>query len=59
MFPSLSIISVKWWPKPGLNRRHKDFQSSALPAELPGLINKNGDPEGTRTLDLLRDREAC
>ena len=53
------ILFIEWWPKPGSNRRHKDFQSSALPAELPGLINKNGDPEGTRTLDLLRDREAC
>jgi hypothetical protein len=24
----------KWWQKPELNRRHKDFQSSALPTEL-------------------------
>ncbi len=23
------------WPEPDLNRRHKDFQSSALPTELP------------------------
>ena len=46
MFPSLSIISVKWWPKPGLNRRHKDFQSSALPAELPGLLKKMAIQKG-------------
>jgi hypothetical protein len=26
----------KWWPGTELNRRHKDFQSSALPTELPG-----------------------
>ena len=26
----------KWWPETELNRRHKDFQSSALPTELPG-----------------------
>src|SRR5690606_2537221 len=26
-----------WWPGTESNRRHKDFQSSALPAELPGL----------------------
>jgi hypothetical protein len=26
-----------WWPGTELNRRHKDFQSSALPTELPGL----------------------
>src|SRR5262249_33734941 len=25
-----------WWPGRKLNRRHKDFQSSALPTELPG-----------------------
>ena len=24
----------KWWQEPELNRRHKDFQSSALPTEL-------------------------
>jgi hypothetical protein len=24
-----------WWQGPELNRRHKDFQSSALPTELP------------------------
>ena len=30
-----------------------DFQSPALPTELQRLITrKNGDPEGTRTLDL-------
>jgi hypothetical protein len=26
----------EWWPGTELNRRHKDFQSSALPTELPG-----------------------
>jgi predicted nucleic acid-binding protein len=26
---------VKWWLGAELNRRHKDFQSSALPTELP------------------------
>ena len=25
---------AKWWPKPGSNWRHKDFQSFALPTEL-------------------------
>ncbi len=30
------------WPEPESNRRHKDFQSSALPTELPGhTIGKN------------------
>lgn len=24
-----------WWCGPGSNRRHKDFQSFALPTELP------------------------
>ena len=27
-----------WWPRTGLNRRHEDFQSSALPTELPGHL---------------------
>ena len=47
------------------NHRHEDFQSSALPTELPrhiafssDFIKISGDPEGTRTLDLRRDRAA-
>src|SRR6185436_8723562 len=27
-------VLIKWWLEPELNRRHKDFQSSALPTEL-------------------------
>ena len=47
------------------NHRHEDFQSSALPTELPrqiksalhmyafsGMFYSDGDPEGARTLDL-------
>jgi hypothetical protein len=26
---------LEWWLGTELNRRHKDFQSSALPTELP------------------------
>ena len=53
------------------NHRHRDFQSLALPTELPRqtkifflkmLVNITsifiGDPEGARTLDLQRDRLA-
>ena len=29
----------KWWLEPELNRRHKDFQSSALPTELSSHHN--------------------
>ena len=38
-----------WCPEPGLNQRHTDFQSVALPTELSGLLfmQKNGDPERT------------
>ena len=33
----LSVTAVEvWWPGTELNRRHADFQSAALPAELPG-----------------------
>ena len=27
---------IIWWPGTGSNRRHADFQSAALPTELPG-----------------------
>ena len=27
-----------WWPGAGSNHRHADFQSAALPTELPGHI---------------------
>ena len=32
-----------WWPGTESNRRHKPFQGSALPTELPGhsLVSKN------------------
>lgn len=30
--------SCAWWPETDLNRRHGDFQSPALPSELPGLV---------------------
>ena len=53
----------RWWAKAELNRRHKDFQSFALPAELPahlmGISTLIGGPYEIRTRDLLRDRETC
>ena len=36
----LSHLGFFWWPGTESNRRHKDFQSSALPTELPGLSLK-------------------
>src|SRR5437016_14439658 len=30
----------KWWLGAELNRRHKDFQSSALPTELPSRVER-------------------
>ena len=71
---AIIIIHVnffKRWLRTESNRRHKDFQSFALPTELLShtksisistveLIywDKNGGPDGTRTRDLLRDRQA-
>ena len=44
-----------WWPRPGSNRRHTDFQSVALPTELPSHVQdlfwRNGRGAGIRTLD--------
>ena len=53
----------KWCLRSESNQRHADFQSAALPTELqrhikPLLQPDNGDHEGTRTLDLRRDRPA-
>ena len=32
------VMGYEWCPETGSNRRHKDFQSFALPTELSGLI---------------------
>ncbi len=40
---SLRSSGLKWWLSPESNRGHEDFQSSALPTELPshgGMANK-------------------
>ena len=39
-----------WWSEGDLNPRHADFQSAALPTELPGqiLIHKNQNNMATR-----------
>jgi hypothetical protein len=38
---SFKSLIIKWWLGAELNRRHKDFQSSALPTELPSQPNKH------------------
>ncbi len=35
-----SLWRMKWWPGRELNPRHADFQSAALPTELPGLAER-------------------
>src|SRR5256885_8479374 len=57
-----------WWAGTGLNRRHQDFQSCALPTELPAhqtrqdnkgapgcLFHERGDAEGPDLLEDERD----
>ena len=36
--PETSSGFWNWWPGAESNRRHADFQSAALPTELPGLV---------------------
>lgn len=50
-------LNSLWCPRAESNRRHEDFQSSALPTELPGL--GFGGADGIRTRDLRRDRPTC
>src|SRR5690349_22652901 len=33
---AFGLRQVEWWPGPESNQRHRDFQSRALPTELPG-----------------------
>src|SRR5215510_4264830 len=35
----------KWWAGTGLNRRHQDFQSCALPTELPARTTVSDERE--------------
>ena len=44
----LNYAPIRWWLGTESNRRHKDFQSFALPTELPSLY-ENGGGRGIRT----------
>ncbi len=43
-----SLASEGWWPRPGSNRRHTDFQSVALPTELPSHRWISGEMVGAQ-----------
>ena len=47
----------EWCRQEDLNPQPTDYKSVALPIELHRHFN--GGPDGTRTRDLLRDRQAC
>ena len=34
--PTREGVGANWWPGAESNHRHADFQSAALPTELPG-----------------------
>ena len=53
--PQIAGANFEWCLSTESNCGHKDFQSFALPTELP---RQSGDPDGTRTHDLRRDRAA-
>jgi hypothetical protein len=44
---------IKEWPGPGSNRRHTDFQSVALPSELPGLLKSTALLRAVKIVMLL------
>src|SRR5438046_10282633 len=48
----LDRIRKEWWAGTGLNRRHQDFQSCALPTQLPAHQTRQ-DNKGAR--DCLFD----
>src|SRR5688572_4782037 len=37
---------IKWWPGSESNQRHADFQSAALPTELPGHAGRHDSHKG-------------
>src|SRR6266536_6594789 len=41
-----SLAGKTWWAGTGLNRRHQDFQSCALPTELPAHHEVARIPDG-------------
>ena len=43
---SINEVLLFWWPGTGSNRRHADFQSAALPTELPGQISGTAKHRG-------------
>ena len=45
---------IRWCPGTESNRRHEDFQSSALPTELPGQV-----PQPRRDANDSRPRPSC
>src|SRR5215813_1216719 len=67
---SAGVLTTRktWWAGTGLNRRHQDFQSCALPTELPAhqtredsrfrsgsLLDRRDDAERARLLEEQRD----
>src|SRR5260221_13216619 len=47
-----------WWPRPGSNHRHTDFQSAALPTELLGRTGAPGVGVRKRSADYKRNSPA-
>lgn len=59
---SLQSSNCVMWPGPGMIRRHTDFQSVALPTELPGRrlqVRREPLPQASSAQDAIYSSRSC